>query len=335
MAYGVTKLKKVQLGQEGTPGVSAAATALWLGDVKLTDNRTAIYPAENIGYLGQVDRSYIPFTDATADFSEVESNFEQIHYPFAAGISSVVSGAANGGTTNGYKYVYPLATTSAPTQKTFTIEGGDNSQAYKALYGFAEEIVIKGNPKESVKISSKWHAGAMAKATFTGGVAIPTVEQILFQNGKIYADAVGGSLGSTQLTATWLGFDMTIKTGLVPIFTGDGSLAFTFVKCVGPDVTGTITFEHDATGIARYDDFVAGTTKQVRMLFTGSALTGSGGTFSTKALQLDMSMKITSIILLDSVNGNDTVKLNYRAVYNPTANLYWVGTVCNTLAALA
>ena len=334
MAYGVTKLKKCQLGQEGTPGTGVAATALWLGDVKLTDGRATTFPNENIGYLGQVDRSYIPFTDATAEFSEVEANFEQVHYPFAAGVSSVVSGVANGGTTNGFKYAYPLATTSVPTQKTFTIEAGDNSQAYKATYGFCEEISIKGNPKEALKISSKWHAGAIAKTTFTGAISVPTVEQILFQNGKIYSDAVGGTIGTTQLAATWLGFDMTIKTGLVPIFTGDGSLAFTFVKCVGPDVTGTITYEHDASGIAQYDNFVAGTTKLVRMLFTGSALTGTGGTFSTKALQIDMSLKIVSVVLLDSVNGNDTVKVNFRAVFNPTASLYFSTTVCNILSAL-
>jgi len=333
---GVTKLKKVQLGLETEKGTEVNATALWLGNATLDDNREAVFPKENIGYLGDVDRSYIPVADGEVAFAENEANFEQIGYQFAAGVQDTVSGAANGGTSNAYKYVYTLATTAAPTTKTYTIEGGDNQQEYQATYGFCEEITLKGAPKEAVKISSKWRARSVAKGTFTASLAVPTVEQILFQKGKIYLDAVGGTLGGTQLTNTWLGFDMKIDTGLVPVYTGDGNIYYSFEKCIGPTVTGSITFEHDAVGVARYDDFVAGTTKKVRMLFLGSSTgyTGSGGTFTTRALQIDFSMKIISVKLLDSVNGNDTVKINYRAVANSTAGLYFVVTVCNLLSAL-
>ena len=331
---GVTKLKKVQLGLESSKGTAVDATALWLGDATIKDNREATFPAENIGYLGPVDRSYIPMADSSIEFAETEANFEQIGYPFAAGIADTVSGTANGGTTNGYKYAYALATIAAPTTKTYTIEAGDNQQEYEAYYGFCEEITLSGAPREAVKIASKWRARSMAKSSFTANVAVPTVEQILFQKGKLYIDAVGGTLGATQATNTWLGFDMTIATGLVPVFTGDGNIYFSFDKCTGPDITGSVIFEHDATGVARYDDLVSNTTKKVRMEFQGAALTGSGGTFTTKALRIDFSMHIVSIDLLDSVNGNNTVKVNYRAVYNPTADLYCTITVCNTLSAL-
>jgi hypothetical protein len=127
---------------------------------------------------------------------------------------------------------------------------------------------------------------------------------------------------------------MTIKTGLIPVWTGDGSLAFSFDKCIGPEVSGSITFEHDAVGVARYDDFIAGTTSKVRMEFQGSALAGAGGTFTTKALRIDMAMKIKSIDLLDSINGNNVVKVNYTAVYSSAASLYCVITVVNKLASL-
>jgi hypothetical protein len=331
---GIEKLKKCQLGLEASKGSEVNATALWLGDVTMTDNREATIPDENVGYLGPVDRSYIPFADADVEFAETPANYEQIGYPLSAGIKDVVTGSANGGTTNGLTYTYPLATTAVPTTKAYTIESGDNQQEYQAYYGFCQEITLKGAPKEAVTIASKWHAQTMGKGTFTAGVTVPTVEQILFQSGKIYSDAVGGTLGATQLTNTWLGFDMTIKTGLVPVHTGDGNLFFSFDKCTGMDVTGSIVFEHDAVGVAAYDDFVAGTTKKVRMQFLGSALTGNGGTFATKALQINMSMKILSVVLLDAVDGNDTVKVNFRAVYNATANLYFSIVVCNTLAAL-
>lgn len=331
---GITKLKKVQLGLEETKGTEVDATALWLGDVEMKDNREVIIPDENVGYLGPVDRSYIPYADTDVNFNETEANFEQVGYALAAGIKDVVSGTTNGGTTNGYIYTYPMATTAVPTTKTYTIEGGDNQQEYQAVYGFCQEITLSGAPKEAVKISSKWHARSMAKGTFTSAISVPTVEQILFGKGKLYSDAVGGTLGATQLTNTWLGFDMTINTGLVPVVTGDGNLYFSFEKCTTPDVTGSLVLEHDASGVAYYDDFVAGTTRQVRMKFLGSALTGSGGMHSTKVFQIDFCMKIFSVDLMDSVNGNNTVKVNWRAVFNATANLYFAITVVNTLSAL-
>lgn len=333
---GITKLSKVQIGLETTKGTEVDASALWLGPAQLKDNREAVFPSENIGYLGAVDRSYIPSADSEITFSEVEANFEQIGYPFAAGVTDTVAGAANGGTSNALKYAYTLATTAVPTTKSYTIEGGDNQQEYQAVYGFCEEITIKGAPREAIKISSKWRARSMAKGAFTAAIAVPTVEQLLFQNTKIYLDAVGGTLGATQLTNTFLGYDLTIKTGLTPVFTGDGSLYFSFDKCTEPDVTGSITFEHDAVGVARYDDFVAGTTKKVRILTLGSATgyTGAGGTYTTRAFQQDFSMKILSVDPLGSINGNNVVKCNFRAVYNTTATLYYVATVCNLLANL-
>ena len=333
---GITKLSKVQLGLESVKGTAVDATALWLGPAQMKDNRETVFPNENIGYIGPVDRTYIPFADSDITFEDVEANFEQIGYPFAAGIANVVSGAANGGTSNAYTYTYTMATTAVPTTKAYTIEGGDNQQEYEANYGICQTITLSGAPKGAVMIGSQWKARSMGKNAFTADVAVPTVEQILFQNGKIYLDAVGDTLGGTQLTNTWLGFDMSIATGLIPVFTGDGSLYWSFDKCVAPDVTGSITFEHDAIGVARYDDFVAGTTKKVRMLFNGSAtgFTGAGGTFDNRALQLDFAMKIISVDPLGSVDGNNVLKINYRAVYNSTATLYFVATVCNLLSAL-
>lgn len=334
---GITKLSKVQLGLEASAkGTEADATALWLGPAQMTDKRELVLPEENIGYLGPVDRSYIPFTESEIIFDSIEANFEQIGYPFAAGVTDTVAGAANGGTSNAYKYAYTLATTAVPTTKTYTIEAGDNQQEYQALYGFCQEINITGAPREAIKITSTWLARAMAKGSFTTAVAVPTVEQMLFQNTKIYLDAVGGTLGATQLTNTLLGYDINIKTGLMAVYTGDGSLSFSFEKCVNPDVTGSITFEHDAVGVARYDDFIAGTAKKVRILTLGSAtgFTGAGGTFTTRAFQQDFSMKILSVEPLGSVDGNNVVKVNFRAVYNTTATLYYVATVCHLLSAL-
>lgn len=333
MTYGVKKLQKLQIGLETNKGTAVAATAVWRGTGGLKDNRQVVIPDENIGYLIPVDRAYSPKLGVEVTFNEVEATFEQIGYPFSAGIAATVTGSANGGTTNGYTYAYTMATTAAPTTKGYTLEFGDNNQAEEAEYCFTQEIKLSGRAGEAVKIASSWIGRQVTKTTFTS-ISAQSVEEILFSKGKIYADAVGGTIGATQIAASWLAFDMTIKTGLMAVYTGDGQLYFTTDKCATPDVTGSFTFEHDSNGVAVKDDFVAMTTKKYRMEFLGSALTGSGGTFSTKALRLDLCPKMISVDPLGEVDGNDIVKVNWQAVYNSTANLYFVATVCNTLSAL-
>lgn len=331
---GVKKLRRVQLGLETNKGTAVAATAQWRGPGEFTDGREVIIPDEDVGYLVAVDRGYSPKLAAGFELQEIPATFEQLAYPFSAGVADVVAGVANGGTSDGYKYAYTAPTTAAPTTKAYTFEGGDNQQAYEYEYSVCKEINLSGKPGEAVMVSSSWFARQESKTTFTGSLTPPTVEEILFQKGKLYCDAVGGTLGATQLTNTWLGFDLKIITGLIPVFTGDGNLYYSFEKCIGPEITGSFTFEHDAVGVARKDDFVALTAKKFRMLFLGSALAGSGGTFTTKAAQLDLVAKLTSVDPIGEVNGNDILKINYKVVYNSTASLYFVTTICNLLATL-
>jgi len=331
---GVKKLRRIQLGLESTKGTAVAATAQWRGPGEFTDGREVVIPDEDVGYLVAVDRGYSPKVAAGFELQEVPATFEQIAYPFSAGLADVVSGAANGGTTNGYKYAYTAPTTALPTTKAYTFEAGDNQQAYEYEYAACKEINLSGKSGEPIMLSSSWFARQESKCTFTAELTPPTVEEILFQRGKIYCDAVGGTLGSTQLTNTWLAFNLKILTGLQPVFTGDGNLYYSFDKCIGPTITGSLTFEHDTVGVARKDDFVALTAKKFRMLFLGSALTGTGGTFTTKAAQLDFVAKLTSVYPIGEIDGNDILKVNFQAVFNSTANLYFVATFCNLLAAL-
>ncbi|CAK0770107.1 conserved hypothetical protein [Gammaproteobacteria bacterium] len=332
---GIEKLRFIQLGLESSKGTSVPATAIWYGKGGMSDDRTIVYPDDNVGYLVDVDRSYVSYLLAGIDFDENDATFEQIGYPLSASVLDVVSGAANGGTSNAKKYAYVVPATSQPTTKAYTIECGDDYQEYEAEYCFCQSWSLKGAPKEAVKIASKWLGRQMAKSTKTT-LTLQPVETILFQKGKIYADAVGGTIGSTQLTNTWLGFEMNYDSGIKEVPSGDGNLYFSFTKCTGPKITGSFTFEHDASGVAEYDDFVAQTAKKIRMEFLGSATgyTGSGGTFSTRALRIDLCARIDKVDKLASVNGNDILKVSWSARYNATAALTAEITVCNLLTAL-
>lgn len=404
---GVTRLRRLQFGQEATAGTPVIATAIYRGTGVLEDAFTITHPEEHVGYLAPVDRSYIPKKEATLDLPSAPATFEQILYPLAAGIKNVVTGVADGGGGSGKIYAYPLPTTSPNTIKTFSIEGGDNQQMEKGDYAFVEEITIDGKPGEALSISSKWRmrevginaytAGTIAfvasshkitdsanglarfktgmritvsgtvnnNGTFTvvaGGVAgeivvsetlvneesgssftieqtftsiaLPTVEEILFQKGKLYIDAVGGTLGATQKSNTFLGMQVKITTGWAAVFTGDGNLYYSFIKNVNPGMTVDITFEHDGSATAEKAFARNRTSRQIRLLFEGSALAAPGTGYTYKSLIIDAAGTWDKFTPLDEQNGNDIVKGSFRAAFNSTANLFAVITVVNELASL-
>ena len=331
---GVESRRKNQIGQEATPGTAVDATAVLRGPAEMIkDDSTHTRPSENVGLRVDTDRMYTPAVKASLALPEREATFEQVGYPFAGSVQNVVSGAANGGTTAGFIYVRTLPYAADPSFKTFTIEAGDNQQAYRMEYAFCEQWGISGVFDESLKVTQTWRGRQKAKHAFTAGLTPPDVEDILFNTGKIYCDAVGGRSERMQLTNTWLGFDITGKPGLKGQPTGDGQLYYSFVKGVKPEITGKFTFEHDTVGVARVDDWVANTTRQFRLRFLGSALSGAGGTYATKLFNLDFCAKIDTIDD-GAQDGDDIITVNWTAVYNSTANLYFVETDCNLLAAL-
>lgn len=330
---GIRSLRKVQIGLESSSGTAVAATAIYRGQAAIDDQSNPVFPVEDVGYLSGTDRAYIPKKVVNVTFTSHEATFEQLPYHLAAGIKNVVDGVANGGTSNGYVYAYPLATTAQPTVKSYTIEAGDNNQAEEVEYAQCRSFSLSGAPGEAIMLTADWYGRQRTKTTFTS-LSLTAVEEILFQNTKLYIDAVSGTAGATQATNTMLGFELNVTTGMTPVWTGDGQLYFSFSKTVQPEVLLTVTFEHDAVGVARRDDFAAGTARLVRLLTTGTALTGSGGTYTTKALQIDMAAKIDSIETIDEIDGNDIVRVTFRARYSTTSSSFATITVCNTLAAL-
>lgn len=333
---GIRMLRKAQIGLESSAGTAVAATAIYRGLAVIDDQSKPVFPVEDVGYLSGTNRAYIPKTVVNVNMPDHEATFEQIGYILSAGVEDVVTGTSNGGTTNGYIYTYTFPTTAAKTLKSYTIEAGDNTQAEEVEYAQVRSFNLTGAAGEAVKLSADWFGRNRTKTTFTS-LSLTDVEEILFQNAKLYIDAAGGTIGATQATNTFLGFDLSVKTGVVPVWTGDGSKAFSFSKTVMPEILLKVTFEHDAVAVARKDDFAAGTERLVSIVITGSALTGTGGTYTTKLLRINMAAKVDSIEPMgEDGDGDNTVQVTFRARFStaPNPDLFANILVCNTLSAL-
>jgi len=95
-----------------------------------------------------------------------------------------------------------------------------------------------------------------------------------------------------------------------------------------------VTFEHDATSAAEKVAWRAGTTRQLRLRWLGTALTTAGSGYTYKTLIVDMAGKWEKFDKLAEQDGNDIVTGTFRARYNSTAALFCELVVVNELASL-
>lgn len=314
---GIKPLRKIQLGQEATAGTAVAATALWRGMGTIQNTTEPTFVEEDVGLLVPTENSYIPAVGAEIEMDEIEATFEQLPYILAAGIEGVVTGASDGAGTDKI-YTYEPAVSSIKTVKSFTIEGGDNQQAEEMEYSFVTEFGIAGKAKEALKMSATWQGRQVSKTTFTPALSIPTVETILFQKGKLFIDAGGGTIGTTQKSSTLLEMGLKWKTNFIPVWTADSMLYFNFIKPTLPEIELELTFEHDATSVAEKDAWLAETVRLIQLKFEGSNVATGGTTYQKKTLIINLAGKWKSFDKLDEMDGNDIVKGVLRASYNPT-----------------
>jgi hypothetical protein len=330
---GIRALRKIQLGLETTAGTAVAATALWRGVGVLEDRREVTFVNEDIGYISGVDRTYTGKLLAALAMDAVPATFEQLPYLLAAGVKDVVTGAADGLGSDKI-YSYPFPTTAKNTIKTYTIEGGDDQEAEEIEYAFVESFKLSGRPGGALEMSAAWLGRQVIVSAFTGAIAVPTVADILFAKGKLYVDAASGAFGTTLQSNTFLGMDLNVITGWVPVFTADGNLYFTFSKITVPEITLDITFEHDAAGVARKVDWRAETARLVQIKFEGANVATAGTVYSKKTLIVNLAAKVEKVTPLGEQDGNDILTATFRARYNATAAKFAEIIVVNELAAL-
>ena len=325
---GILACRRLQMGKETTQGDLVAATSIWRGKGTILTDLSIIFPEEDIGVPVGTDRSLIAKKGAVLTLDSVEATYEQLPYLFEMGVASATP-TTDADSAGIWVYDPPVATTDWYTSTdlaTYTWEGGDNEQEEEFGFGHARSITLSGTVNEPVKMGAEVIGREVAKSTFTPALSVPSVTDILFTKGVIYADAVGDSIGTTQLTNTWLMFSLSYTTGWVAVLTADGRYDFSFIKMVRPEAILTVEFEHNATAISEKDYWIAQTARQLRMNFTMSA-----GNY----LEMDMAGKWDNFEKLGERDGNDILRGNFRIRYNSTAGLYFKTTIASsTLAAL-
>ena len=334
---GIKALRRIQLGAETTAGTNAVATAIWRGLGMGKDNRETTFVEEDIGLLGDALRTYVAKTGGEVTLEGIAS-FEQLPYIlqssfYATTPTTDTSSAKLWSWTVQSASTDPIQTTDL---QTYTVEFGDNQQAEYMNYCFTREFKLSGTVGEALQISATMEGRTVATTDFTAGISIPTVESILFTNGKLYIDPSTDASGTTQVSQTLFAVDLNVMTGWRGYPAADGRTDFSFVKRTKEEITCSITFEHNSSAVAEKAAWRNQTERNIRLKFTGNALSSTdvGATYDTKALVIDMLGKWESFDALTDQDGNDQVTGLFSCGYSAAAATKGDFTIVNELATL-
>ncbi len=328
---GIKKLRKIQLGVEGTAGTNVAATTVWRGIGTIQDDLEIVNRNEDVGYLSEVDNSYIPTTLATLELEPTEATFEQL--PYILNMGDVTIAGVKDGAGSGYIYAHPLSTTAQHAPLTYSFEGGDDQQAEEFSYGFCTQFKLTGAARKALMMSATIQGRQVATTSFTAGQVAPTVEEILFGKGILAIDAIAGTFGGTVKASTLLGMSLSVKTGHQPLFAANGNIYYASTIQTAPEVSLDVTFVHDGSATAQVSNWRAQTPVKLQLRFDGSAVS-AGTVYSAKALLINLAGRWTKFTKIDEQDGGDVVTGTFRARYNAAGSAFASIIVVNALSAL-
>lgn len=335
MPGGSRDLRRIQMGQEVSAGTGVAATARWRGIGTIKDTRDIIFPEEDVGILGGTLRSALISQMGAISMDAVGATFQQLPYPFSAGVEDTVSGVADGGGSD-YIYQYDAPDTAQNSIQTYTIEGGDDVQAEEFAYGFVQKITIEGEGQGLLTVASDWVGQEVTDTTFTGAISLVDVEDIIFNSGVVAIDASGGTVGNTPVSNLLRAMSLEWTTGLYPWWAVDGSLDFAAHKFAGrtEEIKLNLTYEHIAAAVTEKGYFRAKTPRLIQLKFEGSDFGTPGTVYSKHTCIFNFAGIYTDWDKIGEENGNDIVEVEFTARYSDTDALKAQAIIVNEVSAL-
>lgn len=333
MAVGYVGLRQFQLGVESTLGTAVACTTVLRMQGALKDESKPEYPKEDVGYIRGVGRAFIPKMDGTIEIKGTPVTFEQLPYFLNMGVRGVAP--VQDGAGSGRVWTHPFPTNTVLAPYTYTVRHGDNNQAELMTGTFCEELTIKGEAEKAWELDATLRGWPGGTTTFTGSLAIPTVEEAIFGLTSLFIDAPGGTLGTTQITDGFRGFELKISKVYQPRWQGNGANRFytRLVMNSEPEITLKLKLDHDTSAVAQRAVRRALTHSQIRIRATGSNLT-TGGTYTTRTIQLNAIGSYMEPEPYDDDDGVTSLEFNVGTHYSATPGLGGNIVVVNDLTAL-
>lgn len=330
---------KVQAGQEviTTHGTAVPATAKWMayklypkvGDLAWEQ------PEEDRGSLIGAFWAYAPAQVAEMGDLEGPATFEDILYPLLMGIKGGVTPTTPNTaqpTVKLWTFTPNLTIAQGPNNPdSFTVEWGDDVQAWESEYVIATGLKLSGKYDEAWKVSASLVGRRHTADAFTGSLADRTVQACLFNLSKLYMDDSGASIGATQIVSAFSEFDWSLPGHFDVVPTGDGALYFTLhsEQKLKPELNLILVL--DATTKALITTkYKAGTVQLIRIKGIGTVIGGG----LTNFIQLDGAYRIMDVEKLGELKGLTIARLKLAGENDSGYAKLFEIAVQNTIATL-
>lgn len=315
-------LDQTQLGQETVWGTPVTATSK-LGLISSCE----IEPEIDVETIKDIRGSFAPaFVSVlnshmgSATISGVPS-YDDLPYILDSLLMTATPGAA---TTYARNYTAQLD--SVPTRTKYTLIKGQTGKVQKLEGAIFNELTLKIESNKPWSFTGKLLGQAVSDGSLAA-LSDRTQTPIHANVTNIFVDAVGGTIGSTQIVGNWFSVELSIKD-VISRVSAISSLSPTTYVDTSPSASLKFTVDVD-TETAGYLTSALGTSplqKQVRI----KATTGS-----SQIAQFDFGGVFTKA---PKVNGDKdgvaTLDFEMDAIYNAALGNYIKASVTNSIATM-
>ena len=326
MAELATVFQTNQIGSEATEGTSVAASKL----LSAMSFKSSIVAETNMFRPdGQkVSTVAAPGREWATHQLSGQPTYSEIVYLFASRLKKVTPSAAG---TTGKLWTFNPAYNAADTVASYTLEQGDATRARKftglRIGAATLEFSRQGVTMQGQAISRAVTDAITMTAAPTAISLIPVLgNQVDFYTAATQAGLAGASAMSRGMKLQW-----AIANRFQPVWpVGSANSSYAAMVELPIKLTGKLTCEADAEGMARLADLRAGSTVFVRAKCVGALIEAS----HNYTLQVDTAFKVTGASELKDQDGLVAVEWQLEAVTDPTWGAFTEVQVKNTLAAL-
>lgn len=343
MTYAHRAFRKIQLGVESTHGTAVDATEILVGRMEGQPTHDAVW------HIPQNDRGVLAanYEVPVEVGNDVELQFQADAYDrglLLAFLNSIRSNITPtqpdvGNEPNHFLWTIEPSLTSANTPdetngiSTYTIEFGDNEQAYKSEFCFTEKLEISGTPDSICEMSWDMKARQVTDTTFTGSLTAPLIKSFAFNNAKFYIDTSYAGLGGTQKIGLLRGFTWTYETMFKGFITADGVLYFNSLTQDKMKVTLELQYRRGTDSEAERTKFRNQTMFYPRIELLSNGEMDSGQS-NPEYVRLDGAFRYTEWDTPDDEDGALVTTVTAESFYDDTSAKMFSCLVGTTMSAL-
>lgn len=343
MAVSLEAFKRIQVGTETTaPGTAATATEILLGTITTEESGEVIHqPTDDRNTLAKnmADDEIVGHEAKLVWSGDV--NLRHILWALLMSIRGNISPSRPDPSNepNAYLWTITPGLTTANTPDitngidTFTIEYGDNVQAYETEFCFATRLQISGAPNEACKFTCDITGRQRSEEDFTGSLSMQSVQRCPFNLASFYIDATGCTMGDTPATDLLRAFQWTLDTKFAPFYTSDGALYFTSVVEDKKAPVLTLTYRRGTASEVERDAYDARTTRLIRIKLSGQTELDTSQS-NEPYLYLDQAVRYFKWPTPSSQDGARVVQVTAEAVYDSDWGKMFEAALFTNLSAL-